>query len=326
MPSRRFCKMAMYSMFKRDMHKKLAEAADEKRKLHFGKEHDGQRTYEMLMTGKDLRDSKAPIAHSRFSDWVSTKVATGELLQPDQKKELTVHQHTFRDRDRSLEVGERAFGVYYEKEKSRVDRRVEEQRADRLQREAWFRNQHGPAKPTATRKLTGTSLNTRHFTDAERINASVEHAGTFDMHAGHGWRKFREPEFRPRKKEGQPTRPLTHGTDDQVWEPQGLPHAVLEPYRDMGRHEHLNQDPPVLSQKRTGASHTRFDFSPKEHGRTRCNFALVVPAPKPEPTIRKKRYCNSMRGVTCFLPHAYTSTFEGDVDAKKHATEVLVNL
>merc|ERR1711904_96417 len=179
--------------------------------------------------------------------------------------------------------------------------------------------------------MGGTALIARHFTDAERINAAIDDTGrhNFDMHAGYGWkRQVTIPKFRPELPKtfgGEFVKPLVHETEDFVWEPPVKPNAIVEPYRDMGRHEHLSDDAPI-TQKRHGDSKTRFEFNSKTDGWTRLNFAIPTPPPKPEPTARIKRYNNSLKGVTCFLPHSMTAGFEGDGEIKRQAKSIVAGI
>lgn len=321
--------MAMFSQFKRNQLDKSKQQEASLRKLHFGQEKAEQRTVDVLASGRDVRDTKAPLAHSRFSDWVTSRVATGEIA-PTPRKHYTIYDHQFRDRVKMAEVGERAFGVYYETEKQRIERHVEEQTASALQREAWFKNQHAPMPPAPVRKPTGTALTARHFTDAERINAAVEDVGrhNFDMHAGYGWKRKRNPEFRPKAPQnlaGENVKPFLHDHEDFVWSPPAHPNSVVEPYKDIGKHEQAGDVPPA-NQKVKGDSKTRFDFDSKRDGRSRLNFQTVTPAPKPEPTPRIKRYNNSLKGVTCFLPHSMTVGFDGDGEVQRKAKEMVVGI
>lgn len=322
----------MFSVHKKNQLEAKKNQEEGLRKLHFGKEHAHQRTMEVLATGRDVRDTKAPLAHSRFSDWVTSRVATGEI-QPGARKETSVYDHQFRDRVKMAEIGERQFGVYYEKEQDRIERNVKNYHASALQREAWFKNQHGPAPPAPTRKLTGTALTARHFTDAERINASIDDlgAGNFDMHSGHGWkRKVNIPEFRPKPPKtfaGENVKPFAYDHEDFVWNAPLKPNSTVEPYRDLAFRD--KRDPsgedPVYS-KPKGDSKTRFDFDSKSDGRTRLNFAIPTPNPKPETTPRVKTYKNSLKGVTCFLPHSMTAGFEGDGEIQRQAKTVVAGL
>lgn len=296
------------------------------KKLHFGQSHENQRTHEILASGRDVRDTKAPLAHSRFSDWITSKVATGELA-PDIRAEKVklVSEHKFRDRVKLAEIGERSFGVYYETERQRIDRHLEEQQSQRLPREAWFKNQHAPACQAPVRKPTGTALTARHFTDAERINASVEDLGraAFDMHAGHGWKGAGIPKFRPKLPEtfgGENVKPFDHDHGDFVWHEPVHPNSVVEPYQAFGKEKKAE------GSEMKSNSKNRFDFNSKTDGRSRLNFQLVNPAPKPEPTVRTKRYTNSLKGVTCFLPHSMTAGFSGDREVCRQAKELIQSL
>jgi hypothetical protein len=323
--------MAMFSVHKKNQLEARKNQSEGLRKLHFGQAHEHQRTHEVLAAGRDVRDTKAPLAHSRFSDWVTSRVATGEI-QPPPRKEPTVYDHQFRDRVKLAEVGERAFGVYYEKEKERIDRNVSDYQNSFLQREAWFKNQCQPGKVEAdapTRKLTGTVPSSRHFTDAERINASIDDlgAGNFDMHAGHGWKKRGIPKFRPELPKtfaGETVKPFDFDHKDYVWEPPTKPNSVLEPYVDKAATGKPTGDDSPKQHK--GDSKTRFDFDSKADGRTRLNFAIPTPAPKPEPTARIKRYNNSLKGVTCFLPHSMTAGFDGDGEVQRQAKSIVAGI
>merc|ERR1711904_447488 len=98
----------MYSHYKQKQLATIKNRDESLRKLHFGQAHENQRTNEVLAAGRDVRDTKAPLAHSRFSDWVTSRVATGEIEPSPRKKEKTVHDHQFRDRVKMAEVSQRA--------------------------------------------------------------------------------------------------------------------------------------------------------------------------------------------------------------------------
>jgi len=336
--------MAMYSVHKRNHLEGKKQKDEFLRKLHFGAQHEGQRTVDILKDGQDVRDTKAPLAHSRFSDWVQSKVATGEMQAEPRKGEATVFNHSFRERNKLAEVGERAFGVYYETEKQRIERNADEYKGGHLQREAWFKNQNAPSTHIPGqegRKPTGTCLTARHFTDAERINASIEDlgSGAFDMHAGYGWKQNRldKPEFRPKlpqKFGGEDVKPFSHGTEEYVWKPPAHPNAIVEPYQPIGGYGRSTEGgqkdakkeeaAPVSARKRD--SRTRFDFDSKVDGRSRLSFLMHTPREKPETQVRVKSYRNSLKGVTCFLPHSMTAGFDGDGDVQRKAKQIVTGI
>lgn len=322
--------MAMFSVYKKNQLEASKTQQEGLRKLHFGRENDHQRTVEVLASARDVRDTKAPLAHSRFSDWVTSKVGTGEI-QPGARKEHSIHNHQFRERVKTAEVGEKPFGVYYEKEKDRVERNVADHLASNLQREAWFKNQNGPIRSaTSDKKPTGSALSARHFTDAERINAAIDDgAHSFDMHAGYGWKQTIIPKFRPQLPKnfgGEFVKPFFHDKREFAWDEPHKPNAIVEPYLEYSkRHKKLSDDDAPTTQKKSEAR-TKWDFDSKTDGRTRLNFAIPTPAPKPEPTARIKRYNNSLKGVTCFLPHSMTSGFEGDGEIQRQAKSIVAGI
>lgn len=332
----------MFSVFKKNRLEATKAQEEGLRKLHYGQTSTNQRTVDILKEGREVRDTKAPLAHSRFSDWVTSRVATGEIEAPVRKL-TTVHDHQFRDRVKLAEIGERSFGVYYEKEKERVERNVDTYKSLHLQREAWFKNQNAPIQGKVNdlrvaivpmKKQTGTALRTREFTDAERINAAVEDLGStnFDMHAGYGWKGYKKPEFRPKPPktfEGADVQSLTHARKEFVWSEPVMPISVVEPYRDTIKEQQKRNDASgsqKTAEQRKAESKTRFDFDSKMDGKSRLNFQIPTPKPKPEPVARIKRYNNSLKGITCFLPHSMTAGFDGDGEVKRQAQSIVVGI
>jgi len=164
----------------------------------------------------------------------------------------SVHTHSFRDRDRSKEHGERAFGVYYEQEKDRVQRVEAVNNGRYLKRDPWLGGQSSPPHlaPVKASK-SGSHFPVKRFLDG--VPQLLDGIGDYiisDIRLPYvpepACRNFRETKRpKPSSHGRHKLKRLDHdlkstigisktgiGSARGAWQAQAPPLATVEPYID----------------------------------------------------------------------------------------------
>jgi len=271
---------------------------------------------EKRVPNREVRDQKAELAMSRFTEWVGMESANpGSVTH----REPLVHEHSFRDRDLIKELHTNDWGFGYEREKARCERLATQHQGEMLQREAWYRNQHHDRAPPNDLIHTPVRarMRTRDFTDGERVSEAIDHHNVTGSQAGP-----HQPynpclfQFRPQEPRGRDGRPrslkkLDHELPESgPWSLPASPLSAREPYIDIGQHTILNKD---LPSPRASAP-----ASPRNLKRFSCSMSPPKPA-REDPEHRTHRYRNTLQNVACGVPHMSTTTFFGDHKTKDWA-------
>eukprot|EP00927_Polykrikos_kofoidii_P058129 TRINITY_DN52472_c0_g1_i1.p1 TRINITY_DN52472_c0_g1~~TRINITY_DN52472_c0_g1_i1.p1 ORF type:complete len:253 (+),score=32.25 TRINITY_DN52472_c0_g1_i1:49-759(+) len=186
--------------------------------------------------------SSATSAKQQSLQQRTTSEAMGEQLLPylsavPYVHTPSVHNHSFRDRDRSKEIGTIEFGSFRESEKARCIRVEKEEQTRLLAREAWQRGQCSPPHLVMPRASgMGSRFETKKDTMCELIVSDIRLSN--QKRPVDGVVPIR-PQQSPKAKIGRPAlRRLDHGVrrgrvvDQSEWRPPGRPSAALEPWVD----------------------------------------------------------------------------------------------